>query len=277
MGAPREDQDGPTSDTRGQAVGCNMVTQRQSKMLKMTPRWHRVSLKENWGVPEKTKMVQQKTQEDLELAARWLFKDKSEIPKMTRRWHRVKALGTLREGRDGPTEESRPLGVGTKMATHRQSKSANMSPRLHRGGTLGPPREHKDGPTEDTRGLSDGTQMAKQRQSNMVKMSPRWHRVRTLGAPREDQDGTTQEARGLGVGSKMATERHTKMAKMRPRWQRLKTLGKPSDLQSHYKHLNFASWFYAFSSYWFLFAENNGLKYIEKQWFPNEKRFLDIF
>ena len=70
LGAPREDQDGPTSDTRGQAA------QRQSKMLKMTPSWHRVSLEENWGVPEKTKMVQQKTQEDFELPPRWQSKDK---------------------------------------------------------------------------------------------------------------------------------------------------------------------------------------------------------
>ena len=42
LGIPKEDEDGPTEETRAPAVDCNMVAQRQSRRGTMSPRWHRV-------------------------------------------------------------------------------------------------------------------------------------------------------------------------------------------------------------------------------------------
>ena len=39
---PREDQDGPTEETRGPAYGTKMATQKQSKMANAQPKRQRV-------------------------------------------------------------------------------------------------------------------------------------------------------------------------------------------------------------------------------------------
>ena len=59
-------------------------------------------------------------------------------------WHRVQTWGTSREDKDGPKDEKRGLGVGTKMVTQRQSKTAKMAPMWHGVRTLGMPRECQD-------------------------------------------------------------------------------------------------------------------------------------
>ena len=87
--------------------------------------------------------------------------------------------------------------------------------------------------------------MATPRPSKMVKMAPGWHQLRTFGTPREDQDGPTEETRGPANGTKMATERQSKIAKMATRLHGVETLRKPSDLQTDYKHLDFACWLHA--------------------------------
>ena len=57
MESRREHQDGPTEETRVPSVGCNMVTQRQSKMVDL----HQGAIEyEHVGPTEKTNMVHKK-------------------------------------------------------------------------------------------------------------------------------------------------------------------------------------------------------------------------
>ena len=54
MGSPREDEDGPTEETRVPAVGCNMATQRQRNVVNIAPTFQLVGTVE---ALEKAKMA----------------------------------------------------------------------------------------------------------------------------------------------------------------------------------------------------------------------------
>ena len=87
-------------------------------------------------------MAQKMKEEDLELAPRWLPKDKAKLP----RWHQ-----------GGMEEEHWRSPEKTKMATQRPSKIAKMRPKWHRVQAWVTSREDQDGTIEETRGLGAGT------------------------------------------------------------------------------------------------------------------------
>ena len=78
---------------------------------------------------------------------------------MRPQWHRVQTWGTSREDRDGPKDEKRGLGAGTKMVMQRQSKTAKMAPRWHGVRALGVPREDQDGYSKGKQDCQDETKM----------------------------------------------------------------------------------------------------------------------
>ena len=84
----------------------------------------------------------------------------SKMAMVRAQWHRVQTWVTSREDLDGPKDERRALGAGTKMATQRQSKTAKMAPRLHGERTLGVLREDQDGYSKIMQDCQDETKVA---------------------------------------------------------------------------------------------------------------------